>query len=185
MRCKHCNRHVRITGIRNHEDICILLDDPVRDAFFGVKKSERIKIWLIYYLPHENYCGATSKPIHERLHNHKTRHGRNIDDRKIIAAFLDKRSALDYEKHYQLTNNTKGYTFTSDWREKQRNRDRSYLYEKQRKPIVCIEDGEVFNSVRECERHFGEKTSGNLSKHLNGKHKTFMKRTFKYIQDGK
>lgn len=140
------------------------------------------KKYKVYYLPKCNYCGVTSRPIDKRLWEHRHTFGRDTSGCIILSEFEIKKEALKFEKEYQLNNNADGYGFGE-----QRIKEISDRCRKQkpssvrRKKIICINTGEVFNSVRECAKKYASH-SGNLSKHLKGhpQHKTFRRLKFKY-----
>ena len=59
---------------------------------------------------------------------------------------------------------------------------------KKRKPIMCIENGMIFESILDCEKQsleiFGVKLlNGNISSVCNGKYKKYKGYTFKYIEE--
>jgi len=147
------------------------------------KTAEGFKV---YFLPKENYCGVTGRDIEKRLWEH--RHGgKDICGCIILAVFDNRRDALDFEKDYQLKNKTKGYGYDENWRKQSSERLKKVgeekIYPQKRKPIICIDTGQIFKGVRDCENFFNAK-SGNLSKHLKGEnnHKTFQKLKFKYYE---
>jgi hypothetical protein len=141
-------------------------------------------MYKVYVLPNEKYCGVTKRDLSKRLWEHKNISKRDITNAHIIAEFESKQEALRFEEEYQITNVYLGYIYGNNWRKIQSDKclkDKPSSYKQ--KKIQCIDNGMIFNSVRECERYFNVK-SGNLTKHLKGhpQHKTFIKLKFKYYE---
>ena len=140
----------------------------------------------VYFLPKANYCGVTGRNIEKRLWEHQYYFGRNTTGVEILATFDTKRDALDFEAKYQIDNKVNGYGYDDNWRKDSSERllknGEKWIYSKRRKPIVCIETGQIFGGVRDCANKFNS-NSGNLSAHLKGRHghNTFCKLKFKYL----
>ena len=126
-------------------------------------------LWSVYFLPNENYYGATNR-ILARMREHKKKK-RDTTGYIIVKQFDNKKDAFDYESKLQISKNSNGYIYNKKWRDTQREKiiknGEIQLYSKTRKPIICVTTGEVFKGVRDCERKLNLST-GNLSKHLKG-----------------
>ena len=142
-----------------------------------------MKIYKVYILPHEKYCGVTSRDLNKRLREHEN-NGKNINNAFVIAEFENKQEAFQFETNYQLNEGFKGYTYNHVWRAIQSNKCLKDIPSNiLKKRVQCIETGVIYDGVRDCERSFSA-PSGNLTRHLQGhdKHKTFHKLTFKYYE---
>ena len=80
-----------------------------------------MKIYKVYILPHEKYCGVTSRDLNKRLREHEN-NGKNINNAFVIAEFENKQEAFQFETNYQLNWGFKGYTYNHVWRVIQSNK---------------------------------------------------------------
>ena len=61
--------------------------------------NERLDYYIVYYIPSEHYVGITNQPK-LRMSDHKSHHGRNIEDWVVLFCSEDKYEARIIENRF-------------------------------------------------------------------------------------
>lgn len=143
----------------------------------------RDKHWSVYYLPVENYYGCT-KRLKKRLWEHR-QDGKDTSGYKVIKTFLKKEPAEKYELKLQLKHKANGYRFT-EFRRKQISDYMKDQYgengcrQKRYRPVICIETGVVYKSIKDCEQTLGI-PSGSVGRHVRNPKRSVNGMQFRYF----